>query len=475
MGAFFPTQDVLAKPVENYVWDANSMTWVKETQPGVAAGGLTNAELRATPVPVSGTVTVDTTGLATSAKQDTGNTSLGSIDAKLTNPLPVSGTVTTGGLTDAQLRASDVKITLDGETVPVTGTFFQATQPVSAATLPLPAGAATSAKQDTLLTELQLKADLTETQPVSAASLPLPTGAATSAKQDTLLTELQLKADLTETQPVSVASLPLPTGAATAALQTQPGVDIGDVTVNNAAGAAAVNIQDGGNSITVDGAVTTSGTVTEANSAAIAASLSVMDDWDETDRAKVNPIAGQVGVQGASGTVTALTQRVVLATDVALPAGTNAIGKLAANSGVDIGDVTVDNAGGAAAVNIQDGGNSITVDGTITATTVTAFNKTITYVPVSQSVAGTTVIATASPSNKHKILGASLVMDLTGTLKFADTDGDLTGAMAIVTNGGFVWPMSIIPYQQTTLVNKALNLVTTVGAVKGVVMVLTEP
>ncbi len=55
------------------------------------------------------------------------------------------------------------------------------------------------------------------------------------------------------TQPVSAASLPLPTGAATSALQTQPGVDIGDVTVNNASGASAVNIQDGGNSITVDG------------------------------------------------------------------------------------------------------------------------------------------------------------------------------------------------------------------------------
>jgi len=52
--------------------------------------------------------------------------------------------------------------------------------------------------------------------------------------------------------PVSAASLPLPTGASTSALQTQPGVDIGDVTVNNAAGAAAVNIQDGGNIITVD-------------------------------------------------------------------------------------------------------------------------------------------------------------------------------------------------------------------------------
>lgn len=47
----------------------------------------------------------------------------------------------------------------------------------------------------------------------------------------------------------------LPTGAATAALQTQPGVDIGDVTINNTSGAGAVNIQDGGNTITVDGTV----------------------------------------------------------------------------------------------------------------------------------------------------------------------------------------------------------------------------
>lgn len=36
----------------------------------------------------------------------------------------------------------------------------------------------------------------------------------------------------------------------------QPGVDIGDVTVNNAGGAGAVPIQDGGNSITVDGSIT---------------------------------------------------------------------------------------------------------------------------------------------------------------------------------------------------------------------------
>jgi len=65
-------------------------------------------------------------------------------DVSEANPLPIVGTVAIssmpasgGGLTDAELRAADVKVTLDGEavaisgTVPVSGTFWQATQPVS--------------------------------------------------------------------------------------------------------------------------------------------------------------------------------------------------------------------------------------------------------------------------------------------------------------------------------------------------------
>lgn len=117
-----------------------------------------------------------------------------------------------------------------------------------------------------------------------------------------------------------------------------PGVDIGDVTVNNAAGASAVNIQDGGNSITVDGSVTanagtnlnTSALALESgNLKTIADSLNTMDDWDETDRCKVNIIVGQAGVQGNTGTVTATTQRVVLATNVGLPAGSSTIGSVA--------------------------------------------------------------------------------------------------------------------------------------------------
>ncbi len=91
------------------------------------------------------------------------------------------------------------------------------TQPVSAASLPLPAGASTEATLASILSELEGKADLAETQPVSVASLPLPSGAATEVTSAALLTELQLKADLSETQPVSAASLPLPSGASTEA------------------------------------------------------------------------------------------------------------------------------------------------------------------------------------------------------------------------------------------------------------------
>ena len=61
-------------------------------------------------------------------------------------------------------------------------------------------------------------------------------------------------------------SLPLPAGASTAALQLPAGHD---VTVDNAGAGAAVNIQDGGNVITVDGTVTSDvGTGTRPISAA---------------------------------------------------------------------------------------------------------------------------------------------------------------------------------------------------------------
>lgn len=59
-----------------------------------------------------------------------------------------------------------------------------------------------------------------------------------------------------------------------------------------------------------------------------------------SSRAAVNPISGQVGVQGNTGVVTALTQRVVLATDVALPTGSNVIGAVTQSGTWNIGTVS---------------------------------------------------------------------------------------------------------------------------------------
>jgi hypothetical protein len=80
--------------------------------------------------------------------------------------------------------------------------------------------------------------------------------------------------------------------------------------------------------------------------------------------------------------VTKHAQQIVLV-DASTPtqkAGVDASGNVkviaAANSGIDIGDVTINNAGGASAVTIQDGGNSITVDGTVTATLSGSINNT---------------------------------------------------------------------------------------------------
>jgi len=78
----------------------------------------------------------------------------------------------------------------------------------------------------------------------------------------------------------------------------------------------------------VSGTVTvdTSLLATAANQATEIASLSVLDDWDETDRAKVNLIVGQAGIAAGTGVDGATVPRVTLATNVALPAGTNNIG-----------------------------------------------------------------------------------------------------------------------------------------------------
>lgn len=124
----------------------------------------------------------------------------------------------------------------------VIGTFWQGTQPVSAAVLPLPTGAATSAKQPALGTAGAASTDVVTvqgiasmvpfavtgtfwqaTQPISAASLPLPSGAATSAKQAALGTAGTPAADVYTVQGAASMTALKVDGSAT----TQPisGID----------------------------------------------------------------------------------------------------------------------------------------------------------------------------------------------------------------------------------------------------------
>jgi hypothetical protein len=116
----------------------------------------------------------------------------------------------------------------------------------------------------------------------------LATGAATSANQSTeitalgsLLTELQLKADLTETQPISAASLPLPSGASTAAKQPALGTagtasaDV--ITVQGITSMTALKVDGSAVTQPVSGTVAVTGVSTAANQATEIASLASID------------------------------------------------------------------------------------------------------------------------------------------------------------------------------------------------------
>ena len=114
------------------------------------------------------------------------------------------------------------------------------------------------------------------------------------------------------------------------------------------------------------------------------------------------------------------------------------------------------------------------VSGTVTGNPATYYGKTITYVSVAQGAAGTTELAAASASNKHKIIGGMLTMSLAGTLKFNDGTVDLTGPMTFAANGGMVVPESPVPFCETAATNRPMNLITTVGNANGVIAILTE-
>ena len=148
-----------------------------------------------------------------------------------------------GAAIEAKQLPDNHQVTVSNASIPVTGTFFPATQPVSAVSLPLPTGAATAANQ--LPDNHQVNVSNTSLA-ITAATLPLPTGAATAANQ--LPDNHQVSvSNFPVTQPISAVVLPLPAGAATAANQLP---NNHEVTVTNFASAptgGTVTIGDSAN------------------------------------------------------------------------------------------------------------------------------------------------------------------------------------------------------------------------------------
>jgi hypothetical protein len=150
-----------------------------------------------------------------------------------------------------------------------------------------------------------------------------------------------------------------------------------NVTVINGPGSSAVNIQDGGNSITVDAIdldirdlvfATDKVDVSGSTIALDATTLAALEDINVTvtsiGEVEIKNDAGNpVPIDDAGGSLTVdaidLDIRNLTFFDDKVDASGTTLGS---NSGVDIGDVTINNGSGAGAVNIQDGGNSITVD-----------------------------------------------------------------------------------------------------------------
>ena len=120
-------------------------------------GPLTDTQLRLTPVPISGTVT--TGGLTDTQIRAT------ALPVSLASTTVTGSVVVTGPLTDTQLRLTAVPVSLASTTI--TGTSA-----ISAASLPLPAGAAT----ETTLAALNAKVTAVNTGAVTISAA-LPTGA----------------------------------------------------------------------------------------------------------------------------------------------------------------------------------------------------------------------------------------------------------------------------------------------------------
>lgn len=187
-------------------------------------------------------------------------------------------------------------------------------------------------------------------------------------------------------------------------LGANSGVDVGDVTINNASGAGAVNIQDGGNSITIDATSLPlpTGAATAANQTTQTTALQLLDDVVATDGSAALTKLYQVG--GTDGTNAQILS-------------TNTSGHL----------------------NIADGGNSITVDGTVSAAQSGTWNITnvtgTVSLPTGAATAANQATQTTALQLLDDVVATTATAALTKLYQVGGTDGTNARIMSTTTAG----------------------------------------
>ena len=227
-------------------------------------------------------------------------------------------------------------------------------------------------------------------------------------------------------------------------------------TLNNAETRMQVNPIVGQDGITAGAGAVAANTprVTHASDDPVTTALQVIDDWDESDRAKVNIISGQAGVAAGAGAVGATVQRVTLASDdpavaalqildnivdgneaqvdvvtlPATPAGSNLIGQIIHQSGDRIFQGTTELTLKRAVIDVASSGNN--------------------------------TIISAVASKKFRVFAVMLVAAGAVNVRFeTGADGTaLSGQMNLVANTGFVLPFNSYGWFETGTANTLLNL-----------------
>lgn len=258
------------------------------------------------------------------------------------------------------------------------------------------------------------------------------------------------------------------------------GTDIGDVTINNAAGASGVFTQGGA----ADGAAVAGNPALMAgrNTSGFVKSVMVsgggiLGSMDRVTGADglLNTRLGQF-ISGSNGSELAmvaptyfngttwdlvrgdLTDGLVVNlgtnNDVVLAAGSASIGTLGANSGVDIGDVDVTSQ--PARVSTTDTIGAVHYSNSVLDGTTLATPK---FAVIDDALSGDNTIVAAVASKKIRVLSLFLVAngDVDARFESGAAGTALTGQMDLTTNSGFSLPYSPVGHFETA-VNTLLNL-----------------